>query len=342
MALLLILFALAFSSFIAYCKVYDRCELALELKNVHKFPDDQLATWVCIAKHESTFNTSAVNQGSGDHGLFQISDLYWCSPPGNGHACNAPCSAFEDDDITDDIACIRRIFREHSILSGNGFNAWVVYSLYCKHDVSKYVEGCFDNEIYGSQTTTSTTAEPEDEDDVYEFPPLPTPPKKTKIQKEPFKAVVSSTGRPKTVSAQYQEASKLSTYSKYSSVTTIRPTAKPFVTLKPTKEAKVLRNYKQKPFSTFKEDLFLKNNNRLSTLRPPVKFSDSTRLRSTAKPYSFTTKLNGFRGSTTLKPLSFIYENIHSDRKREQNIVGKETAQYSFLWTANGFRMVKN
>ncbi|RZC33921.1 lysozyme [Asbolus verrucosus] len=167
-------------------KVYDRCELARELKHVHEFPSQQIPTWVCIAKHESTFNTSAINPGSGDHGLFQISDLFWCSPPGNGFACNAPCSAFEDDDITDDIACIRRIFKEHTFLSGNGFNAWTVYPLYCAGDVSKYVEGCFDNDIDNNisqgtiQQPHSTTSEPDDEESVYEFPPLPTPPKKIK------------------------------------------------------------------------------------------------------------------------------------------------------------------
>ncbi|NP_001159495.1 lysozyme precursor [Tribolium castaneum] len=163
MAELFVLFLVAIT--FVECKVYDRCELARELKHVHKFPGHQIATWVCIAKHESTFNTSAVNRGSGDHGLFQISDLFWCSPPGNGYACNAPCSAFEDDDITDDIACVRRIFKEHSVLSGNGFNAWAVYPLYCKQDASKYIEGCFDNEIDSNISGTTTTTSP-DVDDV--------------------------------------------------------------------------------------------------------------------------------------------------------------------------------
>ena len=29
-----------------------------------------------------------------------------------------------DDDINDDIRCVKKIFREHKRLSGNGLNAW--------------------------------------------------------------------------------------------------------------------------------------------------------------------------------------------------------------------------
>lgn len=131
-----------------HCKVYERCELATELKEVHGIPEDQVATWVCIAQHESQFNTSAVGHlngdGSGDHGLFQISDLYWCSPPGNGWACGVSCADLEDDDIKDDVVCAKRIYRQHQRLSGDGFTAWAVYGAHCsnKDSVVKYLEGC--------------------------------------------------------------------------------------------------------------------------------------------------------------------------------------------------------
>jgi len=64
----------------AWAKIYERCELARELKEKHNVPEDQLATWVCIARHESNFDTTAVGtlaQGK-DNGIFQISDLFWC------------------------------------------------------------------------------------------------------------------------------------------------------------------------------------------------------------------------------------------------------------------------
>jgi hypothetical protein len=104
---------------------------------------------VCIAKHESEFNTSAVGHlngdGSGDHGLFQISDLFWCSPPGTGWACGVSCAHLEDDDIKDDVVCAKRIYRQHKRISGNGFTAWAVYGPYCagKEAVDKFVEGCY-------------------------------------------------------------------------------------------------------------------------------------------------------------------------------------------------------
>ncbi|XP_063236222.1 lysozyme 2-like [Bacillus rossius redtenbacheri] len=144
--LLLLLLATA-----AVGKVFTRCELARELRRRHGVPADQVPVWVCIAEHESGYNTSAVGRlgadGSGDHGLFQISDLYWCSPPGRGWACGVSCAELEDDDIADDVACARRVFREHQRLSGNGFAAWAVYRPRCTGvDLGRFVHGCFDDD----------------------------------------------------------------------------------------------------------------------------------------------------------------------------------------------------
>ncbi|KAE8737425.1 Lysozyme [Frankliniella occidentalis] len=133
----------------ARAKVYERCELARELMHSHDVPRDQLAVWVCIARHESEYNTTAVGHvngdGSGDHGIFQISDLYWCSHQGRGKACGMACSELLDDNIADDMQCAKRIHREHQGLSGNGFNAWAVYAQHCKRPerAAKYLEGCF-------------------------------------------------------------------------------------------------------------------------------------------------------------------------------------------------------
>ncbi|XP_055909081.1 uncharacterized protein LOC129943998 [Eupeodes corollae] len=122
-------------------KVYDACELADDLRNKYHLPEDQIATWVCIAKHESGYNTSAI--GYGDHGLFQISDIYWCSPPGKGWACGLSCSDLEDSDISDDVACIQKIYDEHLHLSGDGFKAWTVYPRFCSEGrAEKYISHC--------------------------------------------------------------------------------------------------------------------------------------------------------------------------------------------------------
>ncbi|XP_054264742.1 lysozyme P-like [Macrosteles quadrilineatus] len=140
-------------------KVYERCELVRELSQPkHRIPPGDLATWVCIAEHESRYNTSAVGRlnadMSGDHGLFQISDRYWCSPPGSGLACGLNCDQLEDDDIADDVVCARRIYRAHKRRTGDGFAAWAVYKPHCSGDVSEYTE-C-DDEITTDEADTQS------------------------------------------------------------------------------------------------------------------------------------------------------------------------------------------
>lgn len=55
-------------------KIYDKCELARELRYTHRFPADQVNTWICIIENESEFNTSAVGafnkDGSPNIGIF--------------------------------------------------------------------------------------------------------------------------------------------------------------------------------------------------------------------------------------------------------------------------------
>lgn len=127
-------------------KVYERCELARELRFKHNIQMDHIATWVCIAKHESNFNTSAIGRlnwdGSEDHGLFQISDIYWCGE--SGKACGLTCDELEDNDITNDVECIKTIHAEHTRLFGDGFQAWAVYPR-CRGQSESYISGCFDD-----------------------------------------------------------------------------------------------------------------------------------------------------------------------------------------------------
>ncbi|XP_068633230.1 uncharacterized protein [Battus philenor] len=132
--------ALLVSSFLALvsARIYERCELARDLLKLG-VRRDHIATWVCIAYHESRFDTAARNPSSGDHGLLQISEIYWC---GAGKACGLPCSALRDDDISDDVECALSIYEEHTRLQGNGFLAWVVYPHYCKHYAKKYLDDC--------------------------------------------------------------------------------------------------------------------------------------------------------------------------------------------------------
>lgn len=75
--------------------------------------------------------------------MFQISDIFWCGE--DGKSCGLSCSDLEDNDITDDVECIKKIHEEHTRLSGDGFNAWTVYNSRCKDRSNDFIKGCFDD-----------------------------------------------------------------------------------------------------------------------------------------------------------------------------------------------------
>lgn len=181
-------------------KIYERCELARELRYQHNFPMEEVATWVCIAKHESDFNTSAIGRlnsdGSEDHGLFQISDLFWCSPPGNGVGCGLTCSQLEDSDITDDVACMSMIYEEHQRLSGDGFTAWTVYNLYCREKSKKYIDGCFVDDADQQEVKTEAPLTQQ------YFEPQTIKRSYTETTRKTTKAVKVYTNQPKTTKYQ--------------------------------------------------------------------------------------------------------------------------------------------
>ncbi|KAJ8922213.1 hypothetical protein NQ315_004150 [Exocentrus adspersus] len=137
----LAILAIGFS--VSEAKVFERCEFAHQLLK-YGVPKSQIPTWTCIARHESEFDTSKINHDTGDHGILQISQIYWCTESGGpGKACKKTCADFRNDYLGDDIECAKTIYNEHQRLSGNGFNAWVVFKTHCSGDNSKFVEGCF-------------------------------------------------------------------------------------------------------------------------------------------------------------------------------------------------------
>lgn len=138
---LIILFALLSTSPIVVGKIYQRCSLAKEL---HKLGVDKsdLSRWICIAKHESTFNSKAVgpvnSDGSRDYGIFQINDKYWCTPPAGAFShnlCNVKCNAFLTDTIAADVKCARLILKEQ------GWRAWSTWR-HCNGALPS-VDDCF-------------------------------------------------------------------------------------------------------------------------------------------------------------------------------------------------------
>ncbi|XP_014665445.1 PREDICTED: lysozyme C, milk isozyme-like [Priapulus caudatus] len=146
---------------VSAARIFERCEFATEILKLGA-PPSQLGDWVCLAAHQSEFNT-AINRGpaadgSHDWGIFVISDQFWCNAsdasPSNQQRnfpnfCNTDCIDFTDDNIADDFACAQSIYLRH------GFHAWFAWQQNCiNQDVTAYIVGCQD-----CQCTCSTTAD---------------------------------------------------------------------------------------------------------------------------------------------------------------------------------------
>lgn len=120
--------------------VFEVCDMARQLLD-NNIPLEELDIWMCIIHRESNFNTSKVSiqhsDGSREHGLFQVSDTWWCSPPGNGTGCNIDCAKFKDTNITDDVTCALTIRN-----SREGFSAWESYNRWCKASRIAYSRSC--------------------------------------------------------------------------------------------------------------------------------------------------------------------------------------------------------
>ncbi|XP_021061360.1 lysozyme C [Mus pahari] len=131
----------------AQAKVYERCEFARTLKRngMAGYRGVSLANWVCLAQHESNYNTQATNYNPGsrstDYGIFQINSRYWCNDgktPRAVNGCRIPCSALLKDDITTAIQCAKRVVRDPQ-----GIRAWVAWRKHCqKRNLSQYIRNC--------------------------------------------------------------------------------------------------------------------------------------------------------------------------------------------------------
>ncbi|KAF4010366.1 hypothetical protein G4228_001426 [Cervus hanglu yarkandensis] len=112
-------------------KKFQRCELARTLKKLGLagYRGVSLANWMCLARWESNYNTGATNYNRGDkstdYGIFQINSRWWCNDgktPKAVNACRIPCSALLKDDITQAVACAKRVVRDPQ-----GIRAWYVF-----------------------------------------------------------------------------------------------------------------------------------------------------------------------------------------------------------------------
>ncbi|GAB1295593.1 Lysozyme C-2 [Apodemus speciosus] len=108
-------------------KVYERCEFARILKNngMAGYAGISLASWVCLAKHESGYNTQSTTyhseSNSSHYGIFQINSQYGCDDgktPRAVNACGIPCNALLQDNITQAIQCVKKVAKDPQGIQG--------------------------------------------------------------------------------------------------------------------------------------------------------------------------------------------------------------------------------
>lgn len=137
MKLLLLMLAFVVFADPSLGKVFTRCSLAKELKRLGLDVTD-IPYYVCIAKRESKYNTTAGADGPGKfYGIFQISGYDWCSPSSNSYSqnfCKVKCNNLLTDDISEAVKCAQLIKKKQ------GWKAWTAYKS-CKSPVA--VEDCF-------------------------------------------------------------------------------------------------------------------------------------------------------------------------------------------------------
>uniref|UniRef100_A0A6J0U030 Lysozyme C, milk isozyme-like n=1 Tax=Pogona vitticeps TaxID=103695 RepID=A0A6J0U030_9SAUR len=126
--------------------IYTPCELAQQLQQLglDGYAGYSLANWVCMAAHESSYNTQAIDydsNGSADFGIFQINSAYWCQngDESSANLCGISCSELLTNNLAPDVACAKTVVDN----SWNGMGAWVAWRLYCQgQDLSGYLAGC--------------------------------------------------------------------------------------------------------------------------------------------------------------------------------------------------------
>ncbi|XP_055850699.1 inactive lysozyme 1A [Episyrphus balteatus] len=126
---------------ITHGKVFTKCELARELFK-QGIPKSELPDWVCMASGESSFNTKATNRNknkTGDWGIFQINDRYWCKPSENRpshNICGVSCNDLLQDNIAKSVACARIVKKQQ------GWEAWNAWKSKCRSNKPSVSE-CF-------------------------------------------------------------------------------------------------------------------------------------------------------------------------------------------------------
>ncbi|XP_063281598.1 lysozyme C, milk isozyme-like [Pelobates fuscus] len=120
----------------------DKCTLAEELRNgsIVGYKQYTVEDYLCMALYTSDLDTS-LHSSPSEYGIFQINSYWWCNDGrtvARKNLCGVLCRDFLDDNVKDDIKCLRRIVREP-----NGLEAWDGYKMHCKgKDLSYLTSEC--------------------------------------------------------------------------------------------------------------------------------------------------------------------------------------------------------
>lgn len=102
---------LVVSSKTVTCKVFEKCEFAEELYLNQLVPANEIYQHLCVAG----LNTN-IYKGNLDYlGIYAIGDQWWCKWNGEGGGCNINCSKLYDEDISDDVVCMKTILEQQGV-----------------------------------------------------------------------------------------------------------------------------------------------------------------------------------------------------------------------------------
>ncbi|XP_055320382.1 lysozyme-like [Sitodiplosis mosellana] len=130
-------------------KIYQKCDLARELVEKHRFSRTMLSSWICMIEAESGFNTKSskpyppiVGSLPSVHksfGLFHINSKNYCGIEHVGGKCKVRCEDMLKDDITKAAQCAQ------IVQNTEGFKAWKGWEMKCKPNISNLppLNDCF-------------------------------------------------------------------------------------------------------------------------------------------------------------------------------------------------------
>lgn len=120
-------------------KFYTRCEFVIHLLKAGINNHDNIQDHICAAfGHEFFKSSKGYPRNSEKVGIYNIPRNRWCDQ-GADKGCGIPCSKLNDDDISDDIECAKKILRLE------GTNAFF-QPKDCSYENKKEIKVCIDNQ----------------------------------------------------------------------------------------------------------------------------------------------------------------------------------------------------